>query len=255
MIVFPMAGRSARFRKAGYGADKFMLEAHGRTLFAFAVGGFAERIGRESILFVHRGGADTRAFIDRECARLGFASDDYAAVALETPTRGQAETVALGLEVAGADADAPLTIFNIDSFRPGFRHPPVANERGVDGYLEIFRGEGDQWSFVRLAADGTAAEVAEKRRISDLCSTGLYHFRRAGDFLDAFHRERVKDADALSGGELYVAPLYNLLIADGKAIGHHEIPREDVIFCGVPAEYEAFVAAPCPFFPPDFRVD
>ncbi len=43
--------------------------------------------------------------------------------------------------------------------------------------------------------------------------------------------------------ELYVAPLYNLLIREGRDIRHHLIGGDEVIFCGVPAEYDAFRGA------------
>jgi hypothetical protein len=46
--------------------------------------------------------------------------------------------------------------------------------------------------------------------------------------------EHPKDGKA----ELYVAPLYNHLIEAGKKIHIHVIGRDEVIFSGVPAEYE-----------------
>ena len=56
---------------------------------------------------------------------------------------------------------------------------------------------------------------------------------------------RAADAAAAQGlRELYVAPMYNLLIRRGCDIRYHLIGAEEVIFCGVPAEYEAFLAAP-----------
>ena len=44
-------------------------------------------------------------------------------------------------------------------------------------------------------------------------------------------------------GEIYVAPLYNQLIKTGVQIGYKEIAKDDVIFCGIPAEYEALKQA------------
>jgi hypothetical protein len=127
--------------------------------------------------------------------------------------------------------DAPLTIFNIDTFRPGFAFPA---ETG-NGYLEVFRGSGTNWSYVHPGADGRVLETAEKIAISDLCCTGLYHFRTALSFRSAARAALA----ALDGDEVYVAPLYNRLIAAGADIRYHEIARADVIFCGTPEEYEA----------------
>ncbi|MBU2136323.1 MAG: capsular biosynthesis protein, partial [Alphaproteobacteria bacterium] len=132
----------------------------------------------------------------------------------------------------------PLTIFNIDTFRPAFTFPgpPLV---AMDGWLEVFRGEGANWSYVRPAPgpEPLALETAEKRPISDLCCTGLYHFARAGDFRRALAAERA----APQAAELYVAPLYNHLIGAGARIGYREIHRDQVIFCGTPAEYEGLL--------------
>jgi dTDP-glucose pyrophosphorylase len=80
-----------------------------------------------------------------------------------------------------------------------------------------------------------ALETAEKKPISDLCCTGLYHFARAADFRGALAAERA----APQARELYVAPLYNHLIGQGARIGWRLIEPSEVVFCGTPAEYLA----------------
>ena len=77
------------------------------------------------------------------------------------------------------------------------------------------------------------AETAEKVQISDLCCTGLYYFREAGEFKKAFKLH----VDDNPSGELYVAPLYNHLIKTGADIFYHEIQLNQVTFCGIPEEY------------------
>ncbi|MBU1375170.1 MAG: NTP transferase domain-containing protein [Alphaproteobacteria bacterium] len=234
MIVIPMAGRSQRFLNAGYGRPKHMLPLQGRSVFAHAVGSFEGEFGRTPFLII--AAADAVKFVRAECAAMGL--DDLAVVALDRPTAGQAETVALGLDGAGVAADTPITIFNIDTFRPGFRFPGGIFDE-LDGWLEVFRGEGANWSYVKPAPglEPIALETAEKRPISDLCCTGLYHFARAGDFAQALAAERA----APQAAELYVAPLYNHLIRQGSRIGYSLIGRDEVVFCGTPAEYEGLL--------------
>ncbi|MBU6498409.1 MAG: glycosyltransferase family 2 protein [Rhodospirillales bacterium] len=235
MIVIPMAGLSRRFSEAGYRLPKYMLPLQGRSVFAHAVASFAAYFPTDRFLFIARPVDGTEAFIMRECAALGMA--DFRVVMLDAPTAGQAETVERGLDHAGIGPEASLTIFNIDTFRPGFRHPEAAWTRRSDGYLEVFRGSGANWSYVRPAGgdEPLALETAEKRQISDLCCTGLYHFARADEFRTALAAERA----APSLGERYVAPLYNHLIAAGRRIHYAEVPLSAITFCGVPAEYEA----------------
>jgi hypothetical protein len=241
MIVIPMAGRSQRFFDAGYRQPKYMLDLAGRSVFAHAVDSFRDVFEQERFLFILPEAAAAADFVRDQCAALGVR--DYALVSLTQPTAGQAETVALGLDHLSTPATTPLTIFNIDTFRPGFIFPGPPLE-AMDGWLEVFRGEGANWSYVRPAPGPVplALETAEKRPISDLCCTGLYHFARAGDFRRALAAERA----APQAAELYVAPLYNHLIGAGAQIGYREIPRAQVIFCGTPAEYEGLLTGAAP---------
>jgi hypothetical protein len=252
MIVLPMAGLSRRFFEAGYAVPKYMLDLHGYSVFAHALGSFARLFGTERFLIVCRDVHDTPAFVRGQCAALGLPGDRLDLVVLEGETSGQAETVSLGLNALGADGSAPLTIFNIDTFRPGFCHPTGFDVAAVDGYLEVFRGAGDNWSFVRPNPDALlearALEVNEKVRISDLCSDGLYHFRRTDLFRQLYAAAEGRDVATLPGGERYVAPLYNGAIARGLDIRYALLPEAAIRFCGTPAEYDTLRARP-PFTP------
>jgi hypothetical protein len=232
MIVIPMAGRSQRFYDAGYQLPKYRLELDGRSVFAHAVASFQADFAATPFLFI--AAAEAEAFVRAEAHALGVA--EFEVVSLTSVTAGQAETVERGIDATGWDG--PLTIFNIDTFRPGFAFPgaPLAD---ADGWLEVFRGEGANWSYVKPAPgpEPWALETAEKKPISDLCCTGLYHFARSQDFRDALSAERLRPQAA----ELYVAPLYNHLIARGQRIGWRLIGVDDVVFCGTPAEYEGLL--------------
>ncbi|WP_439533845.1 glycosyltransferase family 2 protein [Polymorphobacter sp.] len=238
MIVIPMAGLSRRFLLAGYERPKYMLEIGGMTAFDHSLRSFEAYFAHTPFLFVARETGGVEAFIRDHAAALGIA--DARIVILAEETAGQAETVARGLDAAGIAGDVPITIFNIDTFRPGFRHPEPARMAMLDGYLEVFRGSGDNWSYVRPSdpVAQIAAETAEKRPISDLCCTGLYHFARADDFRAALKAETLSP----QAPELYVAPLYNHLIGKGLIVGYEIVEASDVIFCGTPAEYEALLA-------------
>ncbi len=247
MIVIPMAGRSSRFFKAGFTLPKYMLPLgprHGGvTVFRACIDSFKAYYGEETFVFVHLDDPGVRAFLDQELEAAGVPAASCRFVALRETTSGQAETVALGVEGAGMPDDEPLIIFNIDTIRPGYRKPDYLADPAVDGYLEVVHAEGDHWSFALADMSGRVREVAEKRRISDLCSTGLYHFRRAGDFMAAYKATLTTAAAELQGGERYVAPLYNSLIRDGAEIRYDLILPEEVLFSGTPDEYHALTGA------------
>lgn len=240
MIVIPMAGLSRRFRDAGYDRPKYMLELHGRTLFAHAVQSFRAYFATEPFLFIARDVDGTADFIEAQTRALGVRRAER--VMLSAPTAGQADTVRLGLEAAGVGRDSPITVFNIDTFRRGFRRPDTPWMATADGYIEVMRGSDPGFSYVLPsgAGDERVARTAEKVVISDLASTGLYHFRQAGAFLDACAADGVRARD----GELYVAPLYNLLIEAALDVRYHLVPETAVTFCGTPLEYEALLLDP-----------
>lgn len=237
MIVIPMAGLSSRFFKAGYTKPKYMLEAHGKTLFAHSVNSFSKYFDTKKFLFIIRDVYQTAQFVEEQINELGI--KDYYIVILSRETRGQAETVALGLQEVKHNGS--ITIFNIDTFRPNFQYPNL--DSLGDGYLEVFAGEGENWSFVRaIDEQSTLIDLTtEKTPISNLCCTGLYYFRTIKYYFTAYNHYLSLPNEEWEKGELYVAPLYNHLISIDKEIHYNKIAQKDVIFCGTPDEYTYFI--------------
>lgn len=233
-IIIPMAGLSSRFTRAGYVLPKYMLYVKNKSLFNLAVSSFDKYFDSCRFVFVARDVFDTRTFIEKECELMGV--KNFEVVILPAPTSGQAETVMEGVRRAAVPGDEPILIFNIDTFRPGFTFPDDIKQ--WDGYLEVFVGSGKNWSYARTEGEGSTlvVETAEKQEISKYCSTGLYYFGSAGLFEKAYS---LNLEHPLNGKmELYVAPLYNHLIALSHKIHIHVIGRDEVIFSGVPEEYE-----------------
>jgi hypothetical protein len=234
-----MAGLSSRFKKKGYKLPKYMLEANGKSLFAHSVLSFEHYFKSELFLFIALDVFNTKSFIKEQCKELGI--ERYQIIMLDQSTRGQAETLYLGLQKANVNEDESLIIFNIDTFRPGFVYPSEFDDSDIDGYLETFIGSGSNWSNVLPVVDGSnkVKLTAEKQEISQYCCTGLYYWRRSSDFCLIF--ESYQSLSKTQGGEFYIAPMYNELISQGKDVRFTIIPDKDVIFCGVPDEYESFL--------------
>ena len=226
MIVIPMLGRSSRFFNAGYSQPKYQLPLRGQTVFAQSVRSFERQFSTTPFVFLVRSDFNAKDFVGAEVARLGLT--DYRIIEFGQETCGQAETVLLG---TGDYADTtPLIVFNIDTIRHGFTLPP-ASEFG-DGFLEVFEGDGENWSFVEPGPGNTVLRTTEKDRISNLCSNGLYGFARLGDFRQAV------EAVPPTKGELYIAPLYNHLIGKGMSIRYRLLDPPVTEHCGTPQDYE-----------------
>jgi dTDP-glucose pyrophosphorylase len=135
------------------------------------------------------------------------------------------------------DNDEPLLIYNADTFcRTGLsRRLPRLPPR-VAGLIGVFRAPGTKWSFARTNADGRVLETAEKKRISEWASTGLYYFHRGRDFVR--HAEAMISAKERTGGEFYVVPVYNRMIAAGAEV--YIDPADEVWALGTPEDLQNF---------------
>lgn len=239
MFIIPMVGLSSRFFKAGYDKPKYMLKAGDKTLFSLSLESFKTYFETDFFLFIVRPEYETSSFVKNEANLLGI--KNYSIVILEKDTRGQAETVALGLQKTSFN-DEPIYIFNIDTFRPNFCKPQFSIK--THGYLETFIGSGKNWSNVvpiEINSD-KVLYTAEKKEISKFCCTGLYFWKSAELYMNIYEDYKKLSTKQLDGGEYYIAPMYNLAIKNGEDIRYTIIPTDDVIFCGTPNEYINYIS-------------
>ena len=233
MFIIPMVGKSSRFAEAGFDKPKYKLKVNGQYVFSRAVCSFSHYFNTDPFLFVVRKDHYVDEFIAEEASRIGI--KEFYIKEIDHDTLGQAETVYLGTN--DVLYDTPLYIFNIDTFRIDFKKSTKENE--CDGYLEVFYGEGDHWSFVEPGPYNRVLRTTEKKRISNLCSDGLYYFKSKEIFDYAFLYAQEKKS--LVKGEYYIAPLYNILIESGLDIRYEIIDKNNIVFCGTPQEYLALI--------------
>ncbi|HWU01022.1 MAG TPA: hypothetical protein VN229_25510 [Terriglobales bacterium] len=236
-IVITMAGFGRRFLDAGYDLPKYRLQAHGKSLFSWSLSSLASFIANGSpVVFIVRQADASETFIAAEAARIGLR--DWQLIEIAHPTDGQATTV---LHAATAlEADKPVLIYNIDTYVEAHALPHTAMHG--DGWIPCFPGLGEAWSFARTEDDSArVVEVREKKRISPHASIGLYGFRSYAMYAELyaeFYRSNAK----MEAGERYIAPMYNMLIAEGGAVFMHHVPRAAMHPIGTPEEYRAFCA-------------
>lgn len=237
MFIIPMAGNSSRFFKSGFTVPKYQLELWGAPMFDWVLKSFEKYHKTDEFRFVVRSDFQAADFVAARCNYVGI--KNFSIIELDYETKGQADTVRLGL--SSVNIDEPIYIFNADSFHLNFTKPEI--ELNVGGVLDVFEGEGLHWSFVE--PDDTSPlpnrvkRTTEKVRISNLCSDGMYIFSSANQFLEAFNRGA--EMVSAQSGEIYIAPLYNELIAQGIDVVYRVIDSSQLYFCGTPDEYQYLI--------------
>ena len=236
-VVVTMAGRGRRFAEAGYKVPKYEIRARGRSLFEWSMSSLANFLTRESrLVFVCLSENNAGGFLRKNLPWLSLS--DARILELEAVTDGQATSAYRSRDLWRLDA--PLLIYNIDTHISPDRLSPALIRAGSDGWVPCAPLAGDHWSFVALGEAGWAVAVAEKERISNYASLGLYWFASARDFLEAYEHVE-SNAWASADGERYVAPLYGRLIQRGGRVSISVLPPSCVDVLGTPAELDAFV--------------
>jgi NDP-sugar pyrophosphorylase family protein len=232
-IVIPMAGRGKRFTELGFKAPKPLIPVHGRPMYSWAVDGLPLD-STTRLIFVclkeHLSTSDLERDIFERYGR--FAPK---IVCLDEVTEGQACTVLTARDYINAGEE--LLVFNADTYcRTTIRRTLSRLDAKVAGVLDVFKAPGEHWSFARVDGHGRVLETAEKKRISEWATTGLYYFRDGRDFVR--NAEAMIGENERSNGEFYVAPVYNRMIAEGADIRIN--PVEEIWVLGTPEELRAF---------------
>ena len=229
-IVLPMLGDSSRFFKEGFAKPKYELRIRDKSLFELALLSFDHYFDDpdSQFIFLVRKDFEGKRFVEYCLKRINLRQ--FRIIEREGSTSGQAESVYIGAKQL--DRDDTLLIFNVDSMRCDFRYPE--RRTYTDGFLEVFEGPGDHWSFATCTSDKILTGTAEKKRISKYCSNGLYYFQSIELFIEGYTRH----VSALEGEvERYVAPIYNSLIEMGYVFTVVPIDKSSMVFCGTPEEY------------------
>lgn len=113
-----------------------------------------------------------------------------------------------------------------------------------DGLIMTMYANDDKWSFIAFDDQKLVTMVREKEVISNEATVGIYNFKYGKDFVSYAHK--MIDLDLRVKGEFYVAPIYNMLIDDGKKIVFHNIGSvgAGMYGLGVPEDLDAFLAHP-----------
>lgn len=227
-----MVGEGMRFRQAGYLMPKFEIKLAGHSLFYWSAVSLKSYIEQRCrFIFITQKKHNARAFIEQEAQKLGIT--DMEIVELDRLTKGQAHTVLFA--EPHLDPAMPIAIYNIDTHVDSSQIPVYSME--ADGIIPCFTATEDKWSFVRTDQAMNALEVREKKPISTNATLGFYWFSSYALYAATYHTYYSNPVN-IEKNELYIAPLYNQLIAEGKKVKITLVDKHFIINMGTPQELE-----------------
>lgn len=211
--VVPLAGPDLIHPTLG---PKPLFPLDGRPLIEVALGGrrWADALEPADYVFVVRETVGAEHVI----AHLAGAFPGCGIVRLPWLTDGALLSALAGAAVLPASA-GPLIIDLADILFTG--GPSVEDLRAwphdLGGLVPWFPSDDPGYSYLRCAGD-QVLEAAEKRRISDRASAGVYLFRDTGTFVAAAGHSLANRNALAHGGALFVCPAINGVLDAGLAV-------------------------------------
>lgn len=210
LLIIPMAGRGSRYANVGYTTPKPLIEINGKPMLYHAFQSVKDVL-YDKVIFIalkeHEQTYGVSKLIKKEIIT------DFELILLDDVTEGQLCTVLTASHFF--KENQAILIAASDSLIESNIAKEVKTSQ-ADGIISVINLPGEQWSFAKTDENGKVIEVAEKTRISDYASTGIYYFNDAKRFEQ--YAKRLIQQKETTKGEYYIMPLYNKYIAEGAMI-------------------------------------
>jgi len=231
-IVIPLCGYGAPYKRAGYTFPKPLIDVGGMPMIQKVVENL--NINGHFIFIILK--AHSEQFQLEHLLKLIV--PDSRIVVVDEPPNGPLLTV---LHVKQwIDNSVPLVIANGQQFMEwdsnGFMYAMSAD--GVDGGISTHESTHPKWSFVQLDEHGYVTKMCEKVPISNVASTGIYHWR-SGELFVRYAEQTIADAGSHED-QFYISEVYNTAVQDGCKIRIK--PVEKFFGLGLPEELQQYMA-------------
>ena len=210
IVVMPMAGRGSRFKNEGYTTPKPFIQVAGMPMFLWGLKSLEpikESI-QKVILVVLKLDAEKNKLDDF----LHQIPWEVEVIEIDEVTEGQLCTVLMARSFF-EQSDEEVLVIPSDTY---IQHDDLVFDAQAHGAISVSKQEGEHWSFAVFNDEMIVSDVAEKVRISDYASTGLYYFK-SGQLLCNLADGMIKNKEK-TRGEYYIMPLYKKYLEKGLNI-------------------------------------
>ena len=220
-VIVPMAGRGSRFKNVGEMTPKPLIPVLGKPMLYWALKSI-DGIEYSQLVFIALKEHEVNFGLKTLLHELY--GNNVTLILIDEVTEGQLCTVLAAEEHLNSSED--LLITSSDTFVKSKIGDHISRKADdCAGLISVADLPGNRWSFAKVDDTGRVVEVAEKRRISNYASTGLYYFANGYDFLT--EAKRIIENKEKTQGEYYVIPVYQKLIERGLKI---EISLADEVY-------------------------
>ena len=229
-IVIPMAGLGSRFANVGYKLPKPLIDVNGKPMIQVVVENM--NINAHYVFIAMKKHVEE---YDVENVIKEVTCGNYTIRTIDELTEGSACTVLKVRDII--DNDSPMMLANSDQYLEWDPYEFLVKTQDVDGLISCFEATHQKWSYAKTDDDGKVTEVAEKKVISNLATTGLYYFAKGSQFVRC--ADSMISKNIRTNGEFYNCPIYNEVILEGGVVKTHMCSKMWGI--GVPEDLDYYL--------------
>jgi len=234
-VLIPMSGAGSRFEKEGYIMPKPLIDVNGKPMIQVVVENLNCDYNVCQFIYIVQ-----KSHYEKYMLKylLNLLTPNCKIIITEGITEGAACSALLATEYINTDDH--LLIANSDQFLEWnsnqFYYSMVSDD--IDGGISTFTSTEPKWSFAKLdPKTGFVSEVAEKKPISDIATTGIYYWKKGSDFVK--YTNQMISKNIRVNNEFYICPVFNEAIGDGKKIKVSYCKR--MLGLGTPADLTYFL--------------
>ncbi len=210
-ILIPMAGEGRRFAEKGYTFPKPLIPIKNKPMIEHVVNSL--NMDGRYIFLVQKSHLEKYSL---DLMLKQIAGKDCVVIPVDGITEGAACTCLLAKEYINDDDE--LIIANSDQIIEYSKEnfDILRDWSCADGIIFSFYATHPKWSFAKLNLENKVSEVAEKKPISNIATTGIYYYRYGMEFVES--AEDMIRKNVRTNNEFYVCPVYNEMILREKVI-------------------------------------
>ena len=233
IVILPMAGKGSRFTKTGIKSPKPLIDVMGKPMVWWSLHSLKD-INYSKIVVIALEEHESNYKLTNIFKNMGYSNIHY--VFLDKVTEGQLCTVLAARH--HIDTDEDILVISSDTYILSNLGKEIRDKSGkCHGIISVANMPGEQWSFASIDDNDKVIEVAEKKRISNNASTGLYYFNNGKEFIKT--SDEIISCGEKTKGEYFIIPVYQKYIDKGREV---HISKAQVMWdMGNPTALSGFV--------------
>jgi capsule biosynthesis phosphatase len=210
--VICAAGSGSRFAKQEITTAKPNIMLKGKSFLERSLQSLDILPGDKVIIIVQK---NDKVIKQRVTLEESYPFVDIQWIELKKQTSGQLSTYLKALPYLSPGSS--VAIWNCDTYFKASGLRTLMQDSSIDGIVPCGKMKGEHWSFFDFDNQGNLCNVAEKKRVSQWASVGLYFFRDAKT-LTQFAKKLTKSTPEKRLGEHYVSSVYKSCIEKGLRV-------------------------------------